>query len=186
MANLTDADRAQMAYNAGFRGDALNKIVAISIAEDGSGDPNIVNNIGATGILQFMPGTWSGLVAQGKASGSPTDPQAAFNAAYALSNGGTNFSDWETFTVGAFQNFLSRAQQAAAGITGATSSTLSNNPVGAIGDAITSALNPMTMLKAVASQFNISASDVLIDVGMLAAGVGLVAIGAYEGFKKPS
>jgi hypothetical protein len=96
----------QLAEMAGFKGDAALTIAAIAMAESG-GDPNAVNQqSGATGILQFMPETWQGLVNQGRASGDPTDPFSAFQAAYELSKHGTDFSDWETFTNGAFQQYM--------------------------------------------------------------------------------
>jgi murein DD-endopeptidase MepM/ murein hydrolase activator NlpD len=96
----------QMAEMAGFQGDAAVTIAAIAMAESG-GNPNALNQeSGANGILQFMPATWQGLVDQGQASGDPTDPLAAFEAAYALSQGGTNFSDWETFTNGTYQQYM--------------------------------------------------------------------------------
>ena len=98
----------QLAEMAGFSGDAAVTIAAIAMAESG-GNPNAVNQqSGATGILQFMPGTWQGLVDQGQASGNPTDPLSAFQAAYALSRGGTDFSDWETYTTGAYQQYLNQ------------------------------------------------------------------------------
>lgn len=96
----------QLAETAGFTGDAALTIAAIAMAESG-GNPNALNQqSGATGILQFMPATWQGLVDQGQATGSPTDPLSAFQAAYALSKQGTNFSDWETFTNGAYQQYM--------------------------------------------------------------------------------
>lgn len=95
----------QLAEMAGFQGDAALTIAAIAMAESG-GNPNAHNPSGATGILQFMPETWQGLVDQGRASGDPTDPMSAFQAAYELSKGGTDFSDWETFTNGMYQQYM--------------------------------------------------------------------------------
>ena len=88
---------------------------AIEEAES-SGDPWAVNpSSGATGLWQFLPSTWAGLVRQGLASGSPQDPLAASRAAYQLSGHGTDWHDWETWLTGAFQRFLGPAQAAATG-----------------------------------------------------------------------
>src|SRR5215472_1296766 len=96
----------QLAEMAGFTGDAATTIAAIAMAESG-GNPTAVNrDSGATGILQFMPSTWQGLVGQGKATGDPTDPLAAFQAAYELSQGGTDFSSWEAYTNGSYQQYV--------------------------------------------------------------------------------
>lgn len=95
----------QLAEMSGFTGDAALTIAAIAMAESG-GNPTAHNPSGATGILQFMPATWQGLVDQGQATGDPTDPLAAFEAAYALSKQGSDFSDWETFTTGAYQQYM--------------------------------------------------------------------------------
>jgi len=104
-----------LAEQAGFQGEAAAQAAAIAEAESG-GNPNAVNpQSGAEGLWQFLPSTWAGLQRQGAipARNAPwTDPQLQAQAAYALSRGGTNWSDWETWLTGAYRQFLPAAEAA--------------------------------------------------------------------------
>lgn len=117
MATITLAQAKQYAANAGFVGSALNTIVAIAYAESRfvtdainpgyPADPS--DPVGDTeysvGPLQINLKAHPGIsIAQAE------DPQTAFNDAFAISNGGTNFSAWSTYTVPGpnnYTNFLS-------------------------------------------------------------------------------
>lgn len=108
---LTDAQIAQVAYAAGFRGDALVKAVAIGIAESG-GRAGVVNFLGCTGIWQIYQSvhvrnnpTWT--TAWLKVPGNNAI------AAFKLSNGGRNWIPWEAYTNGAYRKYLARATAAA-------------------------------------------------------------------------
>lgn len=95
---------------AGFGPEAAAIGAAIEQAES-SGNPQAVNPAsGAAGLWQFMRETWAGLIRQGLASGSPFDPLAAARAAFNLSRGGTDWSDWEAYTSGAYRRYLAEAQ----------------------------------------------------------------------------
>jgi hypothetical protein len=109
---------AAAAYNAGFRGDALTTAVAIAGAES-TWKPGAVGDTGlqndkwgpSVGLWQVRtlhdPSAYGGADAMRNQStiggSSTTNIQNNANAAFALSNGGTNFKPWSTFTSGAFQ-----------------------------------------------------------------------------------
>lgn len=127
---LTGADlAAAAAYNAGFRGDALVTAVAIAGAES-SFNPGAVGDVGlqnskwgpSVGFWQVRtlnnPGAYTGVDAmrnQNTIGGSSiANIQNNANAAYAISNGGTNFQPWSTFTSGAYQSSANQASAIAA------------------------------------------------------------------------
>lgn len=102
MAILSFDQLYQYALGAGFSGDPANTIAAISLAESG-GNTNAYNpndpaggSYGITQINGVHPGAASAL----------GDPAAAMALAYQVSNGGTNFAPWSTYTSGAYQPFL--------------------------------------------------------------------------------
>lgn len=108
---------AAAAYNAGFRGNALATAVAIAGAES-TWNPGAVGDVGlqndkwgpSVGLWQVRTlnnaSSYGGVDAMRDANsigGSSTaNIQANANAAFALSNGGTNFQPWSTFTSGAY------------------------------------------------------------------------------------
>lgn len=107
---LSPSQLAQYASNAGFKGQALNKIVAISLAESGGntqayGDQNLGKSFGVLQVNQ---------AAHGAAAQAALNPQYAFNYAYGLSKGGTNFRDWTVYKTGAYTQYLPQATAGAA------------------------------------------------------------------------
>ena len=116
---MSPQERAQVAYQAGFRGQALVDAVAISMAE---GDNGEINNNPSTG--DYSVGPWQinyygGLGAArtakyGPASTLANDPQKNAAAAFDLSGGGSNFAPWSTYKSGAYKKFLGAAAAAAA------------------------------------------------------------------------
>lgn len=109
---------AAAAYNAGFRGDALTTAVAIAGAEStwnpgAVGDSSLQNNKWGPSVGMWQvrtlnnPTSYGGVDAlrdQNTLGGSSTaNIQNNANTAFALSNGGTNFQPWSTFTSGAYQ-----------------------------------------------------------------------------------
>lgn len=102
----------QFAQNAGFTGDGLNTIVAISQAESAlySDAKHLVTDIptddpayGSTdrGILQ-LNSYWHPEIVDSCAY----DPACAFQSAFKISNYGTDFSQWTTYQNGAYKQFL--------------------------------------------------------------------------------
>ena len=126
----------EVAYNAGFTGQALVTAVAIAGAES-SYNPNAVGDV-ALQTAKWGPscGFW-----QVRSLVVPTsyplpdslrdknqlfDPQFNANAAYAFSRQGTNFGAWSTYTSGAY---LSHVNDAVAAINRMCSPSVSPTPV---------------------------------------------------------
>lgn len=97
----------QYAQQAGFSSSSSLIIAAIALAESG-GDPlkqhtNVDGSIDR-GILQINN------VYHSEVSDSCAyNVACAFQAAYAISNGGTNFQPWVTYQTGAYQKYVSNA-----------------------------------------------------------------------------
>jgi hypothetical protein len=129
---LNDAQIAQLAYNAGFRGQGLATAIAITHAESGARTDALNNNAGtgdySVGLWQinYLPGhqTSGNSLYNERTSkyGDPNsliaDPQAQAAAAYDISGHGSNFSPWTTYTSGAYRQYLLGAEGAAAAISG--------------------------------------------------------------------
>jgi murein DD-endopeptidase MepM/ murein hydrolase activator NlpD len=102
VATLTTDQLTQYAQQAGFSGAALQNIVAIAQAESG-GNTDAYNasdpNGGSYGVLQING-------AHGLPTSCMLDPACSFKFAYQLSNNGTNFQPWSTFSNGAYKSFL--------------------------------------------------------------------------------
>lgn len=106
MAQLTQDQLNQYAQQAGFTGQSLQDIVAIAMAESGGNTlaSNTVGNSAGTdrGVLQinsfFHPDVTDACA---------YDPACSFRSAFNISNQGTNFNPWVTFTSGAYKKFLS-------------------------------------------------------------------------------
>jgi len=90
---------AYYAEQAGFSGNSLATILAISLRESGGRDQNgnytgildtsAHNNVsGASGLLQWNPQAW------GDVSAYANDPAATYEVAFQRTNGGTNFGPW--------------------------------------------------------------------------------------------
>lgn len=114
--NLTAAQIAAYAQNAGFSGDDLATAVAIALAES-SGNPNAYNPETAAGAPagQGSYGLWQiylHMHPEYSADGLK-DPQTNANAAYAVySAAGSAFTPWSTFNGGQYESYLDQAQSA--------------------------------------------------------------------------
>lgn len=112
MSNLSAAQIASYAKEAGFTGNGLTTITAIALAESG-GNPGAVcnncagvkeNSIGLTQIntLAHPQYTTSTLL----------NPYQNMLAAYQVSNGGTNFNPWTTYTNKSYLSHLAEVEKA--------------------------------------------------------------------------
>jgi Lysozyme like domain len=140
MSNISTAQARQYAQAAGFTGSGLDTIVAIATCESGL-NPNNTNTVGNTpqgsvdrGILQFNS-YWHKDVSDACAF----NPACAFQQAYRVSQGGTNFNSWTTYKNGCASQKMG-ATLNASGVTSTSTGTnvnsaLSSLPYG-IGGAI--------------------------------------------------
>jgi hypothetical protein len=116
-----------------------------------------------------MPGTAAGYGLD------PTDPQASFDAAYKLSQGGTVFSAWSAYTQGTFQKFVSQVQGALSSATTAASGPGGSVPGNPVSGAITGAVGAVRGSLAGTGQALQSGGQLLI--GLLVMGAGGVLLG---------
>lgn len=117
---------AQAAYAAGFRGQALLTAVQVAGAESSFGanlGPSPTNDYGLWQINSPSHPTYA-------TSSLLSDPLYNARAAYAISNGGTNWTPWSTYNSGAYR---------APGIVAAAQSAVSNL-AGTLGSAASKAL----------------------------------------------
>lgn len=91
MAKITLQQAISYAQAAGFQGQSLITILAIAEAESGL-QTDVVNSIGATGILQIYLAVHSNVT-----SAQAKDPAFSFRYAWSLSNGGRNFCPWQSY-----------------------------------------------------------------------------------------
>ena len=101
---LTPQQIAQYAYNAGFRGAALNQAVAVAIAESG-GNPAAYNPEAAAGTKtgSGSRGLWQIYGSAHPEFNNPSafDPQVNANAAFKVfREAGNRFTPWSTFNQG--------------------------------------------------------------------------------------
>lgn len=112
--NLTAAQLAVLAQNAGFQGPNVVIAVAIALAESG-GNAKAYNPETAAGAAANMGsyGLWQiYLTAHPEYQNSNLyDPQTNANAAFAVYSA-SGFSAWSTFNSGAYEAHLSSAQNA--------------------------------------------------------------------------
>lgn len=120
MSQLSPAEIAQVAYDAGFRGDGLRTAVAVALAES-AGDPKAHNDTypdNSYGLWQInMLGAMGperreqfGL----ESNRELFQPDENAKAAVEISSGGKNWSPWTTYTSGAYRQYLDDAQRAVA------------------------------------------------------------------------
>lgn len=122
MAQLTPAQIAYYAQQAGFSGLGLINAVAVAMAEStGVTDATHVNTE-ATGIYQgsIDQGLWqiNNVAHPQYAGASIFDPLTNAQAAFAISQGGTNFGAWTTWIQGTYKNFLTQVNNAIGTIAG--------------------------------------------------------------------
>lgn len=105
---------------AGFKGDSLVTMLAITLGESGGdpyqhGDTTITDHKWGDSVGWFQIRT----VKAQRGTGSPrdedalADPRHQAAAAWRISSGGTNFQPWSAFTNNSYRQFLDRARKAA-------------------------------------------------------------------------
>lgn len=119
MTILTSAQAAAYATQAGFSGSTLQTILAIAICESGL-DTMATNTVGNSagvdrGILQI-----NSFYHKEVSDDCAFRPECAFQEAYRISSGATNFTPWTTYTNGCYLSHI----QNAAYTGGDTSSTI--------------------------------------------------------------
>lgn len=100
MGNYSYAELEQLWTSNGGNPASAPIAAAIAMAES-SGDSSVVNSIGATGLWQVLQSAhpqWSTQQLQ--------DPNINAQAAISISNNGSNWNPWETFTEGTYRQFL--------------------------------------------------------------------------------
>ncbi|WP_394832651.1 hypothetical protein LVJ94_39720 [Pendulispora rubella] len=109
--HLSDVQIAQYARNAGLHGDGLVISIAVALAESQGWTRAVLINTDCSrdrGVWQINS-YWHSEVSDDQAF----DPAGCAAAAYNISSGGTNWTPWTTYNNGAYQQYMSRARDAA-------------------------------------------------------------------------
>jgi hypothetical protein len=137
---LTPAQIAQYAHQAGFRGQGLTIAVAVAMAES-SGNPKAHNAKppdNSYGLWQINMLGSMGPARRDQFDLKSNDqlfrPDANAKAAFAISNGGSNWSPWSTYTNGMYKSHLDAARRAAQTVTHDKRGHRDNAPADAKGD----------------------------------------------------
>ncbi|WP_394843182.1 hypothetical protein LZC95_39795 [Pendulispora brunnea] len=109
--HLSDVQIAQYARNAGLHGDGLVISIAVALAESQGWTRAVLINTDCSrdrGVWQINS-YWHSEVSDDQAF----DPAGCATAAYNISSGGSNWTPWTTYNNGAYQQYMSRARDAA-------------------------------------------------------------------------
>ncbi len=127
MSNLSISQLIQYIQQAGFSGQGLQNAAAVALAESGGNPQGCPNGSVDRGAFQI-----NNCYHPEVTDTCAFDPNCAAKAAFTISNGGTDFSPWSTFTSGKYQQFISQVQ----GALGSSNNTPTNSPTtGGICDA---------------------------------------------------
>jgi hypothetical protein len=155
------------AKDAGFSDKAINTIVAIAMAESClNNNAQHINSDGSIdrGILQIN-NKWHPEVSDSCAY----NEACAFQAAYAISKGGTDYSQWATYTSGDYQSNVPAVSQIT-GIQGFLQGSVSGGTVNTSSSALDAAASGLT-----GGTFNLTAlAKGMIGLIMLLAGLALL------------
>lgn len=150
---MSAVDVAKVYAQAGFTGDALVTMVAIAKGESGW-------NPGAQGDLSIQGGGWGPSMGLSQIRSRPSDvggwrdprllSDPVFNAkaAFAISNGGTNFSPWTVYSKGIYSQYVAEAKAAVV--------ALGSGAMGGLGP-------PAASVSPEDDEFGVDASDDLLD-----------------------
>lgn len=161
---------AVVAYDAGFRGNALVTAVAVAYAES-SGRTDVVNSIGCVGLWQIYQKVhpWAGTVEQLK------NPATNARAAYTISKGGATWKPWEAYTNNAYKRYLAQATTAVSSLDG--TGTIPNMEATVVSDTGGAPAGPWETLADKETWINVA----LVVGGLLLIMVALVRISASSG-----
>lgn len=187
MAQYTEAQVAQFAYNAGFRGQALADATAVGWAESsGVSTAGSTDGYNSHGLWQFIPATWARIT--GTPFKNADDPQQNANAAFKLyqANGNSFAGQWSTWTNGSIDaqaktNAANAAAavdtsgQAGSGTVVATEASLNLNPLDGFGIPQTVA---GAAVSAASSLFK-PAIEFALQAGMLLGGFIMILMGGF-------
>ena len=176
MPNLSDQQIADLAYNAGFRGEALRWAVAIAKAESG-GNPSAYNpeaaagtapNAGSRGLWQIY-GTAHPQYNSSIAFDPAVNARAAFEVYREVGN---RFTPWSTFNNGMASQYVNALKIKQPTKTTSTGSGQQSTPIGAIQNTVQNV------------QSNVQA--LFFDKGLMIAGIVLILVGLFVIFQKPA
>ena len=107
---VSDVQRFNLAWNAGWRGEDVLTAVAVSIAENPAGDPEVISSTQDVGLWQINIPTWAAQFGGVQALMVPgNNADAAF---WIQQHHG--WSQWTTYRLGLHQQYMARAAAAAA------------------------------------------------------------------------
>lgn len=183
---LADTQLAQVFRDAGFMGENLITMIAVSLAESG-GDPD---NVGDEALVNKTWGPSIGLAqirslwaqrgtGRSRDADRLTDPAFNARAAYEISSGGTNFRPWSMWTNQRYLGFVARARAAAAQLAGGKGTPVRQGLEGSQG--ITGGLPGGSLVDAFVTPLVEGAGRIALVGVLLAGGVALVAAGAWRG-----
>lgn len=159
MSSISQSDATTYAQQAGFSGAGLLIILAIAHAESGlnplAQNTNTDGSIDR-GIVQINS-RWHPEVSDSCAY----NPACAFKAAFTISNKGTSFTPWTTYTTGAYTKYL------AGGSTSTVSTSTSSSPIPGV-DGITALASAFTTL---------TSADTWVRVGLFGAALVILIVG---------
>lgn len=191
---LTRSQIAGYAAAAGFKGSAIDTIVAIILAESG-GNPLAHNTNAGTGDNSYglaqinMLGTLGPARRQqfGISSNDQLfDPATNLRAAYAVSGGGTSWTPWSVYKSGAYRQYLGGGNGGP--ISGLTGLPLPPNPFDLGGDVAGGALDKVG--EVIAGAFGAAVEPFVTGLRRLTiigiavvGGVALIVAGSWRGVK---
>lgn len=154
MSTLSAAAIASYAQKAGFGGQALVTAVAVALAESGgvTNAQGLNRSIQGRVVTSIDRGLWqiNNVYHSEVSDACAYDPLCAAQAAYRISQGGSNWSPWSTFKSGAYRNFMSvalTATQAANALNTAPSPPPPNVAVAGTGSVVLPALSATDQMK---------------------------------------
>jgi hypothetical protein len=117
VAKLSPAEIAEVAHDAGFRGQDLTVAVAVALAESG-GDPKAHNPVPPDNSYGLWQINMIGALGPDRrdqfdldGNRELFDPEENAKAAWAISGKGNSFEPWTTYTSGAYKQYLDDARR---------------------------------------------------------------------------
>lgn len=182
---LADEELAGAILSVGFTGQDAENAVAISMAETGgTNNPTIRNSLGYVGIFQFGSFNGRSSVTKSNKKGKAVtvslacaeNPLCAAGKAFVVSDGGADWSQWDTWRFGSYVPYLGRAKTAVAAAkknSGVGSSGVGGYVSGAVTSGIESGANSLPVIGPITSLLGgLSGGNPLNPVAAAIGGVG--------------